>query len=120
MFGRIPCYVSSVQGLIFPVCRVWLLVCSEGVFRQGLDVLEPDTATPGVRSSTVFWAAGQEKVREEAGGALTDLSGHTFHGGRDVETRHFALHAARRELRTATPTCRTEERTPAPKNSLKT
>lgn len=87
--GWVPCYISSVERLVLPVCRIWFLICSEGFSCQSLDVLKPNTAGPS--SSSIFLAVGQGKVKKRKGEALNlpvNISHLQQHGSYTFQTPH--------------------------------
>lgn len=69
----VPCYISSVERLILPVCRIRFLICSEGFSCQSLNVLKPNKATSSISSSSIFLTVGQKKVKKKKGAALRNL-----------------------------------------------
>lgn len=69
----IPCYISSVKRLILPVCRIRLLICSEGFSRQSLNVLKPNKVTSNISSGIIFLTVGQRKANKKKEEALRNL-----------------------------------------------
>lgn len=88
----LPCYVSTVERLILPVCRIRLLICSEGFSCQSLNVLKPNKATSTISSGIILLTAEQRKVKKE-GGALRGLQLHMSRF-RNRTVKHFKLHTA--------------------------
>lgn len=93
--GWVPCYISPVERLVLPVCRIWFLICSEGFSCQSLDVLQPNTAGPSSSSSIVL-AVGHGRVEKRKGEALNNLPVTISHL-QQHGSHSFTFHTASRE-----------------------